>query len=83
MFSQRELLQLANIVQRHPQLTIISDEVYEHVVFDKVHSPHISFASLPGMFERTLTLSSSGKTFRYVMMYLCKNHFPILSWTYL
>jgi aspartate/methionine/tyrosine aminotransferase len=61
MFSLQELQGIAEIVQRHPQLTVISDEVYEHLVFDE--QPHISMASTPGMFDRTLTLSSSGKTF--------------------
>eukprot|EP00586_Coscinodiscus_wailesii_P007063 CAMPEP_0172491222 /NCGR_PEP_ID=MMETSP1066-20121228/21950_1 /TAXON_ID=671091 /ORGANISM="Coscinodiscus wailesii, Strain CCMP2513" /LENGTH=432 /DNA_ID=CAMNT_0013260159 /DNA_START=149 /DNA_END=1445 /DNA_ORIENTATION=+ len=63
MFSRSEMEALAGIVERHPQLTVITDEVYEHIVFDDVNSPHIHFASLPGMYERTLTLSSSGKTF--------------------
>lgn len=63
MFSRTELEGIAEIVQRHPQLTVISDEVYEHIVFDPETEPHISMASIPGMFDRTLTLSSSGKTF--------------------
>lgn len=63
MFNMEEMQKLADIVSRHPQLTIIADEVYEHIVFDEENSPHISFASLPGMYDRTLTLSSSGKTF--------------------
>lgn len=63
MFSRHEMQKLAQIVLRYPQLTIISDEVYEYIVFEEETSPHISFASLPGMYERTLTLSSSGKTF--------------------
>jgi aspartate/methionine/tyrosine aminotransferase len=61
MFSRQELEGIAEILQRHKQVTIISDEVYEHLVFDS--QPHISMATIPGMFERTLTLSSSGKTF--------------------
>lgn len=63
MFSRKELEGIAAIVQRHPQLNVISDEVYSHIVFDPETTPHISMASIPGMFERTLTLSSSGKTF--------------------
>lgn len=63
MFSLEELTGIAEIVLRHPQLTVISDEVYEHVVFDPVTEPHISIATIDGMFDRTLTLSSSGKTF--------------------
>lgn len=62
MFSQKELEGIAAVVQRHPQLNVISDEVYEHIVFDPETTPHVSMASIPGMFDRTLTLSSSGKT---------------------
>ena len=40
---------------------MVSDEVYEHLVYDGV--PHIPFATLPGMWERTLSIYSSGKTF--------------------
>lgn len=63
MFSRQELEGIAKIVQRHPSVTVISDEVYEHLVYDPDTEPHISMASIPGMFEQTLTLSSSGKTF--------------------
>ncbi len=42
-------------------LIVVSDEVYEHIVFDDVR--HRSIASLPGMWERTLVISSGGKTF--------------------
>ena len=56
------------MVHQHPHIVVITDEVYEHIVFDaddknKKKEPHISMATLPGMFDRTLTLSSSGKTF--------------------
>jgi N-succinyldiaminopimelate aminotransferase len=42
-------------------VAVISDEVYEHLVYDDAR--HIPIASLPGMFERTLTIGSAGKTF--------------------
>lgn len=55
-----ELEIIAQVAIEH-DLTIITDEVYEHLAFDgREHTP---IASLPGMFERTLTISSSGKTF--------------------
>ena len=63
MFNQEEMAQIAAIIKRNPHVTIIADEVYEHIVFEPETSPHISIASLPGMYEHTLTLSSSGKTF--------------------
>ena len=40
---------------------MVTDEVYEHLVFDGAE--HVPLASLPGMAERTLTISSGGKTF--------------------
>jgi len=39
-------------------------KVYEYITFDPDNSPHIPIASIPGMYDKTLTLSSSGKTFR-------------------
>ncbi len=42
-------------------LLVLTDEVYEYLVFDGV--PHLPLATFPGMAERTLTISSSGKTF--------------------
>jgi kynurenine--oxoglutarate transaminase/cysteine-S-conjugate beta-lyase/glutamine--phenylpyruvate transaminase len=63
MFTREELEGIASVVQGHSQLLVISDEVYEHIVFDPENVPHVSMASIPGMFDKTLTLSSSGKTF--------------------
>jgi N-succinyldiaminopimelate aminotransferase len=42
-------------------VTVISDEVYEHLLF--ADAEHIHIATLPGMFERTVSVSSSGKLF--------------------
>jgi N-succinyldiaminopimelate aminotransferase len=42
---------------------VITDEVYEHLVFDG--HEHLPLATLPGMFERTLTLSSAGKSYSF------------------
>jgi N-succinyldiaminopimelate aminotransferase len=43
-------------------LIVVTDEVYEHIVFD---GEHIPIASLPGMRERTVSISSAGKTFSF------------------
>src|SRR3984957_4857922 len=43
-------------------LLVVTDEVYEHLVFD---GEHIPIATLPGMRERTVTISSAGKTFSF------------------
>ena len=42
---------------------VVTDEVYEHLTFDDHR--HVPIATLPGMFERTVTISSSGKTFSF------------------
>ncbi|MFG1642219.1 pyridoxal phosphate-dependent aminotransferase [Amycolatopsis sp. NPDC049252] len=60
VLSAAELAVIAEICERH-DLIAITDEVYEHLVFDGVR--HIPLASLPGMASRTLTISSAGKTF--------------------
>ena len=60
MLSRDELQTIADVVQEH-DLIAITDEVYEHLVFDGLE--HIPLATLPGMAERTLTISSLGKTF--------------------
>jgi N-succinyldiaminopimelate aminotransferase len=59
VFSPEEMDLLARIC-RERDLVCITDEVYEHLVYDGVHVP---MASLPGMRERTVTISSFGKTF--------------------
>jgi aspartate aminotransferase len=55
-----ELEALAAVVARHPDLLVISDEIYEHIVFEGAHA---SFASLPGMLERTITVNGLSKAF--------------------
>ena len=60
LMTRDELEAIARVAIEY-DLTVITDEVYEHLTFDgREHTP---IASLPGMFERTLTISSSGKTF--------------------
>lgn len=61
VFDRGELEGLARIVREREDLWVLSDEVYEHLVFDGL--THVPFATLPGMAERTLTVSSVGKTF--------------------
>ncbi|MEI2819869.1 MAG: aminotransferase class I/II-fold pyridoxal phosphate-dependent enzyme [Marmoricola sp.] len=62
VLSPAELSAVAEVAIKH-DLTVITDEVYEHVVFDE--HQHVALASLPGMFERTLTLSSVGKSYSF------------------
>ena len=60
VFDADELTLVADLAIEH-DLIIITDEVYEHLVFPG--AVHIPMATLPGMAERTLTISSGGKTF--------------------
>jgi N-succinyldiaminopimelate aminotransferase len=60
---RREELDAVAAVAIEHDLVVISDEVYEHLTFDGL--PHIPIATLPGMAERTLTISSGGKSFSF------------------
>jgi aspartate/methionine/tyrosine aminotransferase len=60
VFSRSELTLIAELCREFDVLAI-TDEVYEHIVFDGAN--HVRLATLPGMEERTLTLSGAGKTF--------------------
>ncbi len=60
VWTLEELVAVANLAMKH-DLYLMSDEVYEFLVFDGVK--HIPTATLDGMFERTITVSSAGKTF--------------------
>jgi len=62
VFDRAELEAIAAVARRH-DLVVVTDEVYEHLTFDD--HEHVPIASLPGMFERTVTISSSGKTFSF------------------
>ena len=62
VYSQAELETIAGLCQRW-NVIAISDEVYEHIVFSGVQ--HVRLAQLPGMAERTVTISSQGKTFSF------------------
>jgi aspartate aminotransferase len=60
VLSKAEMEALADVVRRHPGLYVISDEIYEHIVFT---GEHRSFAALPGMRERTITVNGLSKAF--------------------
>lgn len=60
VWTKPELQSLAELAGRHPQVLFMTDEVYEHIVFAPAY--HVSLATLPGMRERTLVISSFSKT---------------------
>ena len=60
VFSRAEIDLICRLAIEH-DAWVVTDEVYEHLLFDGAE--HISVATLPGMWERTITISSAGKTF--------------------
>lgn len=62
VFTREELEAIAGLCIKH-EVTVLTDEVYEQLVFDGAE--HIPMATIPGMRERTLSLSSAGKTFSF------------------
>ena len=60
VFTRQELTMIAELCIEY-DVTVIADEVYEHLIF--APAQHIPIATLPGMFERTVTVSSAGKLF--------------------
>lgn len=61
VFSREELTLVAEMALEF-DLFVVTDEVYEHIVFEGEHLP---LAALPGMRDRTVTISSAGKTFSF------------------
>jgi aspartate/methionine/tyrosine aminotransferase len=51
---------VADVLVDYPHITVISDEIYEHLVYGG--APHVSFAALPGMSERTITVNGFSKS---------------------
>ncbi|MCM2349990.1 MAG: methionine aminotransferase [Bacteriovoracaceae bacterium] len=73
VWSREELLEIAAVAQKH-DLYVLSDEPYEFLLFDG--AKHIPLATLDGMFERTITISSAAKTFGmtgWKIGWLCAN----------
>ncbi|WP_319804156.1 aminotransferase class I/II-fold pyridoxal phosphate-dependent enzyme [Nocardioides dongkuii] len=61
VLTRAELQAVADVALEH-DLVVVTDEVYEHLTYDAEHVP---LATLPGMAERTLTLSSAGKSYSF------------------
>jgi len=61
VFGRDVLAEIVRLAEIHDAV-IVTDEVYEHLSF---HAPHVPIATLPGMRERTVTISSAGKTWSY------------------
>ncbi|NRA45546.1 MAG: aminotransferase class I/II-fold pyridoxal phosphate-dependent enzyme [Oligoflexales bacterium] len=61
VFTRDEYLEIAKVLKKYPNCIVVSDEVYEHLVYDDME--HIPFANIPGMGDRTISVYSAGKTF--------------------
>jgi N-succinyldiaminopimelate aminotransferase len=65
VLTRDELQVVADLAIEH-DVVVVTDEVYEHLVFDDaLAGGHVPIATLPGMWERTLTLSSAGKSWSF------------------
>jgi aspartate aminotransferase len=60
VWSPAELEEIAVIVRNHPQMMVLSDEIYEYIIFE---GAMISIGTLPGMHERTITVNGFSKSF--------------------
>ena len=60
VYTRAELEALADVLRAHEDVFVLSDEIYEYILFD---AEHVSFASLPGMKERTITVNGFSKGF--------------------
>eukprot|EP00878_Enallax_costatus_P027045 GHUV01029077.1.p1 GENE.GHUV01029077.1~~GHUV01029077.1.p1 ORF type:complete len:426 (+),score=84.05 GHUV01029077.1:51-1328(+) len=61
VYSLEQLQAIAEVVSRHPRLLVMSDEIYESICYPPAQ--HHSFAALPGMWERTLTVNGFSKAY--------------------
>tara|TARA_B110000977_G_scaffold164329_1_gene210747 strand:+ start:495 stop:1682 length:1188 start_codon:yes stop_codon:yes gene_type:complete len=61
VYSEEALIAIADVIRDHPRLLVLADEIYEHIMYPP--AKHVSFASLPGMRERTMTVNGFSKAF--------------------
>ena len=60
VYTEAEFRALAEVLKKHPQVYILSDEIYEHINYGV---PNFSFAAIEGMFDRTITVNGIAKAF--------------------
>ena len=61
VYSKQELEALAEVLKKHPNIFILSDEIYEYINF--TNESYCSFAAIEGMYERTITINGLSKAF--------------------
>jgi len=60
LFNQQDCMEIANLLKEYPDVLVVSDEIYEYIVFDQ---KHFSIGSIEGMNERTATINGFSKGF--------------------
>ena len=60
VYNQEELEGLARVLRKHPNIFVVSDEIYEHINF---RGGHVSIANIEGMYDRTITVNGVSKAF--------------------
>ena len=60
IYNNEELYEIASVVKKYPNVFVLSDEIYEHINYG---TKHVSFASIEGMYERTITVNGIAKAF--------------------
>jgi len=60
VYTEAEYRALAKVLEKHPQIYILSDEIYEHINYG---TPNFSFASIESMYDRTITVNGVAKAF--------------------
>ena len=60
VYTKDELIELSMILEKYPNIYVLSDEIYEHINYGV---PHFSFAKIPSMFNRTITVNGLAKAF--------------------
>lgn len=60
VYSRDELVALAKVIEKYPNIFVVSDEIYEHINFT---GGYCSIASIPGMYDRTITVNGVSKAF--------------------
>jgi len=60
VYSEEELKGLADVLKKHPNIFVVSDEIYEHINF---RGGHVSIAGIDGMYDRTITVNGVSKAF--------------------
>jgi len=60
IYTEKEYRELAKVLENHPNIFVLSDEIYEHINYG---TKHFSFAKIPSMYDRTITVNGVAKAF--------------------